>query len=74
MGILLTPEELVILQEYVEPSNESIGYERNIAKAQLKKVVEELSRYKVPSATPYGDIITIFTEGDVWQSLIKEVE
>ena len=40
MGILLTPEELAELQFYQEPDNESIGYEKNIAKAQAKKIAE----------------------------------
>ena len=37
--LLLTSKELEKLQEYQEPNNESIGYERNIAKAQLDKVL-----------------------------------
>lgn len=43
------------------------------AKAQLRKVVDELSKYRVPSATPLGDIIEIFTEGNVWQSLLEDI-
>ena len=38
--ILLTPEELAELQFYQEPDNESIGYEKNIAKAQAKKILK----------------------------------
>ena len=38
MDCKLSPEELEVLQEYVEPDNESIGYELNIATEQLKKV------------------------------------
>lgn len=34
----LTPEELERLQEYNEPVNESIGYERNIADEQARKL------------------------------------
>ena len=37
--ILLTPEELAELQFYQEPDNESIGYEKNIAIHQAKKIV-----------------------------------
>ncbi len=39
---LLTIEELEKLQEYQEPNNQSLGYERNIAQAQLDKVLNQL--------------------------------
>ncbi len=40
--IFLTAEELEVLQEYQEADNQSIGYEGNIAKTQLKKVADWL--------------------------------
>ncbi len=35
----LIPEELEMLQKYQEPSNESMGYERNIANVANKKML-----------------------------------
>lgn len=39
---MLSPEELAECQFYEEPDNESVGYERNIANRQAKKLLEHL--------------------------------
>lgn len=43
--MLLTNEELWDLQTYKEPANSSVGYEKNIAKAQHQKDIDWLEKH-----------------------------
>ncbi len=76
----LTGEQLEKLQEYDEPSNESIGYEKNIAHEALRNLVKWLDEPCIEHIYPDGaEIKKIFGrvwkhyECDIcWQSLLKD--
>jgi len=47
--------------------------DRGIAKAQLKKVVEDIEATQDVARAPEGDVIEVWIDGKYWQSLLEEV-
>jgi len=69
MGILLTDEE--IEKAWRDKAGITIqGAERNVAKAQLKKMVRDMNK----RAVGMKDAVVVVYSEDEWEDLLNEVE
>ena len=73
---ILSNGELAVLQEYDEPSNESLGYERNIAKAQHQQDLKDFIEWGEEICACKGEWLYIRRRQceECWESLKQLVE